>query len=410
MRQPASNTSNLTAQNRISKGMRSFQLYLGGNFIAACGEWLDMVALNWAVLAMTGSPVHLAIINACRLIPVFLLSIPAGILADRFDRRRLLLLLQASTTLLTLLIGLLFFLDSPFWLFAAAVCVRAVFQTMDPPIRNSMIPNLVPDDFIGRAIAMNTMALNLSRIIGPAIAGVLLATLETHEVIWLGAGGLVIELIALYLLRPVKEQGISSKGPLRDDVGEAFAFIKTKRTVQSLLLLAVVPMVFGFPYTSMLPVFVDQLMNLGPGGFGALLSVSAAGAVLGSVWLSLRKGQQHAGRWLITSVLGFGSSLLLFMFAGNFWLAAVMMFFVGLTGQTYRTMSRITMQMQVPDHLRGRIMSIALMDRGFMPLGAILIGTVATSFGALWAGVMMGAGCIVVTLAVLLTRRQIWHI
>ncbi|ASS77097.1 MFS transporter [Tumebacillus algifaecis] len=390
--------------------MRPFRLYLGGNFLAACGEWLDMVALNWAVLALTGSPVHLGIINACRLIPVFLLSVPAGILADRFDRRKLLIGIQTATILLTLLIGWLFYINSPFWLFAVAVCLRAIFQTMDPPIRNSMIPNLVPEHFLGRAIAMNTAALNLSRIIGPAIAGVLLATLDTQEVIWLGAGGLLIEWIALYVLRPVQKQVRSKNGMLKDDLQEAYSFIKNQRTVQSLLLLAVVPMVFGFPYTSMLPVFVDQLMNLGPGGFGALLSVSAVGAVLGSLWLSLRNEQARAGRLLILSVLGFGLSLLLFVLSTNFWLAAAMMFLVGLTGQTYRTMSRITMQKQVPDHLRGRIMSIALMDRGFIPLGAIVIGAVAGTAGALWAGVMMGAGCLLVTLAVLFTRRQIWQI
>ncbi|MFD2169870.1 MFS transporter [Tumebacillus lipolyticus] len=399
-----------TKRTRSANGGRSFRLYLSGNFLSACGEWLDMVALNWAVLLMTDSPVHLGIINACRLIPVFLLSVPAGILADRYDRRRLLIFLQTISLLLTLLIGWLFLLDSPFWLFAGAVLLRAIFQTMDPPIRNSLIPNLVSKPFLARAIALNTMALNLSRIIGPAIAGGLLAVLFTEQVIWLGAAGLLIEIIALCAVRPVQEQGKSEKGELKQDVREAFAFIREQKSVQSLLLLAIVPMVFGFPYTSMLPVFVDQLMNAGPGGFGALLSISAAGAVVGSIWLSLRKERANAGRLLILSIIGFGLSLLLFVLVSNFWVAMSMMFLIGLTSQTYRTMSRITMQMQVPDHLRGRIMSIALMDRGFIPLGSIMIGAVAGAAGALWAGVLMGAGCILITLVVLSTRRQIWQL
>ncbi len=399
-----------TERTRSANGGRSFRLYLSGNFLSACGEWLDMVALNWAVLLMTDSPVHLGIINACRLIPVFLLSVPAGILADRYDRRRLLIFLQTVSLLLTLLIGWLFLLDSPFWLFAGAVLLRAIFQTMDPPIRNSLIPNLVSKPFLARAIALNTMALNLSRIIGPAIAGGLLAVLYTEQVIWLGAAGLLIEIIALCAVRPVQEQGKSEKGELKQDVREAVAFIRGQKSVQSLLLLAIVPMVFGFPYTSMLPVFVDQLMNAGPGGFGALLSISAGGAVVGSIWLSLRKERANAGRLLILSIIGFGLSLLLFVLVSNFWVAMSMMFMIGLTSQTYRTMSRITMQMQVPDHLRGRIMSIALMDRGFIPLGSIMIGAVAGAAGALWAGVLMGAGCILITLVVLSTRRQIWQL
>jgi MFS family permease len=219
----------------------------------------------------------------------------------------------------------------------------------------------------------------------------------------------VAVLLSLLVVRPESNRDAVSSN-MKADLQEAAVYVKNSPTVQSLLILAVVPMVFAFPYTAMMPLFAEDLLQLGPEGLGILLSVAAAGALVGSAWLSLGSGTQEAGKWLVCSTIGFGLFLLLFMFAQTLLTAAVMLFLVGLASSTYRTMSRVTLQTRVPDRLRGRIMSIALMDRGLMPLGAILIGAIAEWAGALWAGVVMGGGCIAVTLAVLAARRQIWSL
>lgn len=197
---------------------------------------------------------------------------------------------------------------------------------------------------------------------------------------------------------------------MKADIQEAAAYVKNSPSVQSLLILAVSPMVFAFPYTAMMPMFANDLLQLGPKGLGILLSVAAVGALTGSAWLSLGSETERAGKWLVCSIIGLGLFLLLFVISETLVTAAVMMFLVGLASSTYRTMSRVTLQRRVPDRLRGRILSIALMDRGLMPLGAILIGAVAEWAGALWTGVFMGGGCIAVTLAVLAARRQIWSL
>lgn len=214
-------------------------------------------------------------------------------------------------------------------------------------------------------------------------------------------------LLSLLVVRPESSRDAVS-GDVKGDIREAAVYVKNSPAVRSLLILAVVPMVFAFPYTAMMPMFAIDLLHLGPEGVGILLSVAAAGALVGSAWLSLGGGMEGAGRWLVCSVIGFGLFLLLFMTTETLVTAAVAIFLVGLASSTYRTTSRITLQTRVPDRLRGRIMSIALMDRGFMPLGAILIGAVAEWAGVLWAGVFMGGGCVAVTLAVLAARRGIW--
>lgn len=373
------------------------------------GEWMTWVALNWAVLETTGSALYLGLINACRMVPAFLLSVPAGVLANRRDRRKSLILLQAGIVPSTLCVGYLLAADSPFWLLAFVVTLRSVLMAVVVPVRNSLIPNLVPESQVASAVAVDTAVRNLSRILGPAIAGALLAVTEVANVFWISAFSIVAVLLSLIVVRP-ESRGDAVSGNMKEGIREAIVYVKDSPSVRSLLILAVVPMVFAFPYTAMMPLFAKDLLRLGPEGVGILLSVAAAGALAGSAWLSLGGAAEGAGRWLVCSIIGFGLFLLLFMATETLLTAAVAIFLVGLASSTYRTMSRITLQTRVPDRLRGRILSIALMDRGLMPLGAILIGAVAEWGGALWAGVFMGGGCVAVTLAVLAARREIWSL
>ncbi len=370
---------------------------------------MTLVALNWAVLESTGSALYLGLINACRLIPAFVLSVPAGVLADRIDRRKLLMLLQAGTMLLTFCVGYLLAAASPFWLLAVAVTLRSILMAMVAPVRNSLIPDLVPEGQVASAVAVDSAVRNLSRILGPAIAGALLAVTEAADVFWIGGCSIVAVLLSLLVVRPRSSRDAASSN-MRADIREAAVYVRNDRVVRSLLVLAVAPMVFAFPYTAMMPLFAEDLLRLGPEGLGILLSAAAAGALVGSAWLSLGRETGGAGRWLVCSTLSLGLFFLLFISTQTLTAASITVFLVGLASSTYRTTSRVALQTRVPDRLRGRIMSIALMDRGLMPLGAILIGAVAQWAGALWAGVVMGGGCVVVTLAVLAARREIWHL
>jgi predicted MFS family arabinose efflux permease len=378
-----------------------------GNWISWVGDWMDLVALNWAVLVLSGSALQLGLINACRLVPVFALSLPAGVLADRFDRRRLLLWLQSGTMALTFVIGALVALRGSFFLFALVVAARASLSAMVLPIRSALLPALVPPGALASAVASQTAVMSLSRIIGPALGGALLLLVPIEGVFWVNGTSF---LAVLWTLAAVKAGGAAPVGHdrPRSGLGEAVAYLRQDGAVRSLLILAVVPMIFGFPYTSLMPLFARDLLHLGPAGLGALLAVAAAGALAGSVWLSLPGCRGRAGRTMVIATLGFGLSLLAFTAARTLPLALGAIFLTGLAGQVYRTTNRATLQDKVPDRLRGRILSIALMDRGFIPVGAVLVGAVADVAGACWAGALMGGGCLVVTLAVIFARRQIW--
>jgi len=388
---------------------REFRLFMLGNLVCWIGDWMDLAALNWAVLALTGSAVHLGLINACRLVPVFAMSLPAGILADRMDRRRALIWLQCGTMVLTFLLGALVMMRCQFWIFGLVVAVRASLAAMVLPIRNALLPALVSREAMAGAVASHTAGMNLARIIGPAIGGALLLAVPIEMLFWINGVSFIAVLWTLIVIKggelPRPSSGRASSG-----IHEALDHVRNDGVIKSLLILAIVPMVFGFPYTALMPLFARDLLHLGPAGFGVLLSISAAGALAGSTWLSIPHFRLRAGRHLIGSSIGFGLSLLLFVASPTFMAAAGSIFLVGLCSQVYRTTSRITLQDNVPDHLRGRILSIALMDRGFIPLGAILIGCVAEFAGAANAGVLMGASCVLATLAVIAIRRSIWEL
>lgn len=406
-----SNVDIQSQTSRFAMNSRVFQIFMSGSLVTRVGDWMDLVALNWAVLQLTNSPLMLGVVNACRLLPTFLLSVPAGLLADRYDRRKLLIFIQIGMMFLTFCLGYLVDIGPTlFWAFILIVTLRSMLAAMDSPIRNALVPNLVSPNAMSSAIAINTLVINLSRIIGPALAGMLLAVTDIANIFYINAWGTLGVLISLVVIRSHAVPKLTKKNREKTTFREAADYVKSQPSVQSLLMLAIVPMIFGFPYTTMMPLFARDLFNLGPQGFGLLLSISSIGALVGGTWLSLGKEIKGAGKWLICSIMGFGVSLLFFIAAQSFLQAGIAMFLVGLTSQTYRTMSRITLQMHVPDQLRGRVLSIALMDRGFIPLGAILLAAIATWAGTSWAGIVMGGGCIAITLIILTIRRQIWNL
>lgn len=388
---------------------RDFRVYTLGSLITRVGDWMDLVALNWAVLQLTGSAFYLGLISACRLLPVFTMSVPAGALADRFNKKKLLLGFEAGYMVFTITLALLLMTNGPFWLFAVIVTLRSVLSTMGLTVRNAFIPSLIPPVALSSAIALNATIANLSSIIGPALVGFLLTFMEPASVFWFSSITSLAVISSLFWVRPIA-QGFDSKRPKKVGLKEALGFIRTNSVVKSLLVLAVVPMLFGFPYTSMMPVFSTELLKVGPDGLGLLLGASGAGALTASASLSCLKVRKHQGKILVTSSMGFGMALTLLAFMKQIEGALIVMYGVGLLGQTYRTMSRITLQHAVPDYLIGRVLGIALMDRGFIALGAMGIGWLASYAGSFVALLSMGIGSASIIFILVLSNRRILRI
>jgi MFS family permease len=379
---------------------KPYRTYSYGNIVSWTGDWLDIMTLNWAVLVMTDSPLYLALINGCRLVPIFLLGYPAGVLADRHDRRRLVFWLQFATMLLTAAVAGSVFYKSPFWIFALVVTLRSALSGMVLPIRTSLAANLVEPEAIPSAMAIQTAIMNTSRILGPALAGFLLARYSIATVFLVNAFSF---LFVLYTLRQLGDKKLSYRPKKATGDAAVWPFIKKNPVIQGLLALSIVPMIFSFPYTTLMPLFVKNLLNLGPQELGTLLAVAGSGAFLGSLYLTIIKNEfLRPGLVLVLMVLTFGVGLVGFALSQSFFWSCISLFVVGLSSQIYRTTNRTLFQILVPDQLRGRILSIAMMDRGFIAVGTLILSLIAEHYSVWAASLTMGGGTIIVTLICLL--------
>lgn len=389
---------------------KSFNQFLFGSFIVRTSDWMDLTLLNWLVYQWTDSPMALGVLNVCRLSPILFFSLYAGLLADRYDRKKVLMVCYGGVFLTTLLLGFLVQLElQVVWLYLV-VFGRSIFMTIEVPVRNSYLTGIVEDNKLASAISLQTMVLNLARMIGPALAGWLLLKVSAPNLIYLLGFGAIITML---IVQRIPSNPVNNKTPdktnKKGDLKEAFSYIKNHPLIVSILLIAIAPMIFGFPYTTMLPLFVEDLMDMGPNRFGLLLSISSVGAIVATLLLTIRKPKRK-GKVLIYSPLGFGLCLGFFiLFHHMYLLSLLLMFMVGLTSQMYRTTSRIAIQIEVPDELRGRVLSIALMDRAYIPLGALLIGFIAGQLGVMTAGLFMGFGCLLITLLIVWRRPNLWN-
>ncbi|WP_238323365.1 MFS transporter [Planococcus antarcticus] len=371
---------------------------------------MDMTILNWVIYEWTNSPLMLAILNASRLLPVFLFSLPAGILADRFDKRKILIINYFTLFLATLWIAFLLQRGSTIFWLLAVVALRSCLMTIEVSVRNSFLSDLVPKSMLASAVSIQTTIINLARMIGPAIAGMLLVHFSPGILMYGVSGGTFFVMLSLLSIGPSEQKTSEvkkrkSKRPLK----ETWRYIQQQPKVLSILLIAIAPMVFGFPYTTMLPLFSKELLQMGPDGFGLLLSVSSFGAIVATLLLAVRQPKRPE-RLLVISAFSFGMGLFFFILVNeSYILVLALMFLIGLASQYYRTLSRVILQLNVDERYSGRILSIALMDRGYIPLGALLVGWIGSVWGVVSAGLFMGIGCCLSTVFIALLRKDLWR-
>lgn len=369
---------------------------------------MDLTILNWIVYNWTQSAVALGILNGCRLLPVFFFSLFAGSIADRFNRKKSLQLIHTGLFLTTLFIALVIYEGNSTITLMTIVTLKSILMSFEVPIRNAYLSDIVSIEMLGSAVTLQTTIINVARMIGPAAAGLLLTYYPAGNILMLISIGPLIGLLTLWGMSDARKTDKERKLSQKKTVKETLGYMNSEPVLVSIVLLSIAPMVFGFPYTTMLPVLAGELMEIGPDGFGLLLSVSSVGAIVSTAVLTWKQPRE-GGKWLILSSLGFGTSLVLFTVFSNYYLLAYLfMFLVGFVSQFYRTLNRIMVQMKVAEEYRGRVLSIVLMDRGYIPLGAIMVGFVANSFGAHSAGIFMGAGTIVLTILILRSNRRLW--
>ena len=375
----------------------NYQLFFGGQLISLIGTWMQMVAQSWLVYRLTGSAVMLGFVGFSSQIPVFLLAPVGGSAADRYNRRRILITTQTTAMLLAFLLAALTLTGLVHvWHVFALASLLGIVNAFDIPTRQAFVVDMVGKDDLINAIALNSSMINGARIVGPAVAGTLVATIGegwcffANGVSYLAViAGLLLMSIAIHVRVPLPGSALAS-------IIEGFRYIKRTRPIRALLLLLGLVSLTGMPYAVLMPIFADQILHRGARGLGLLMGATGFGALAGALTLAVKKGIRGLGRWVALAALGFGVSLVLFSLSRSFWLSAVLLLPVGFCMIIEMASSNTLIQSLVSDELRGRVMAVySMMFMGMAPFGSLLAGALASHLGAPATVALGGVACIV---------------
>lgn len=375
---------------------RNFQLFFSGQFISLIGTWMDNIAEAWLVYRLTGSSLQLGAIGFCSQIPVFLLAPLGGIVADRHNRQRVVIATQACSMVLALTLATLTLTHRvQLWQIFVIAALLGVVNAFDIPARQAFLVDMVGKEDLMNAIALNSSMFNGARIVGPAVAGLLVASIGEGWCFFANGVSYIAVITGLLLMRVHAPSKLAGEGSPLEHILEGFRFVKRTAPIRFLLILLGVASLVAMPYTVLMPIFADRILHGGARGLGILMGATGVGALLGALMLASKSGVSGLGRWVAVSAGGFGCFLILFAFSRFFWLSATILVPVGFCMMLQMASSNTLIQAMVPDQLRGRVMSVySMMFMGMAPFGALMGGAIAEHIGAPLAVAIGGAGSI----------------
>ena len=384
----SSNGSGETRESRWSVGMRAlkhrnFQLFFSGQLISLTGTWMQTVAQSWLVYRLTGSSLLLGSVGFASQIPVFLMAPIGGVAADRFNRHRIVIATQIASMILAFVLALLTLTHTvKVWHIFVLAALLGVVNAFDIPGRQSFLVDMVGREDLMNAIALNSSMFNGARVVGPAIAGILVAKIGEGWCFFVNAVSYIAVIVGLLLMKVDRAVRSKSDSPL-EDIIEGFRWVNHTGPIRALLLLLGIVSLVGMPYTVLMPVFADRILHGGAQGLGILMGFTGIGALFGALTLALRTGIKGLSKLISICCAGFGISLIAFAFSKLFWLSAFLLIPVGFFIMLQMACSNTLIQAMVPDALRGRVMAVySMMFMGMAPFGALLGGALADRLGA----------------------------
>jgi MFS family permease len=373
----------------------NFRLFILGQAVSLVGTWMQLVAQSWLVYRLTGSSIALGTIGFASQFPVFLFASVGGVAADRYSRRHLLLLTQSTMMALAFVLAWLTFSGRvQMWhLYTLAVCL-GVANAFDIPVRQVFVVELVPRADLVNAIAINSSMVNGARVVGPALAGVLVASVGDAWCFLLNGLSYIAVIAGLLNVRLPAFAAPENRSPAWRSISEGFTFAARTPPVRALLVLLGLVSLTGMPYTVLMPVFADAVLRGGPSAYGVLMAASGIGALGGALTMTARKGVFGLGRWVAVSAGAFGASLVLFAASRSMVLSVILLVPVGASMLIEMAASNSLIQAMVPNQLRGRVMAVySMMFMGMAPFGALLAGVLADGIGAPGAVAAGGVVC-----------------
>jgi MFS family permease len=368
--------------------IRNYRVYFSGLMVSVSGTWMQTTAQAWLVLQLTHSPLALATVASLQFLPIMLFSLVGGALADRFPRRKVLFFTQAMAASQAILLGTLVLTNTvTIWHIYGLAITLGLINALDMPLRQSFVSELVPLDVLPSAVALNSMAQNLGRILGPALGGVVLAAFGVSTAFYLNAltfSGTLIALLLIDRSQMFMPKAKAKAGVFRD-IGQGISYVRKQPSVLFLLIATAFTGMFGQNFTTVIPLVSEYLVKADAAQFGLLNSCLGSGSLLSAIVLTSR-GAPSVMRILIAGS-AFGLALVAVSFSTNLWLSCVLFAIVGCAYVTYTASVQTSMQMQAPPEMRGRFASmISLLSGGSSPIGQLLTGAIAGGV-AVWVAI-----------------------
>lgn len=352
-----------------------------GTVLTMTGYFMQQVAQNWLIYDLTGSPTWLGIVSFTGGIPMLVFALPAGVLVDRLDRRLVLIVAQGLTALVAIILAALIAagLVQP-WHVAATAFVGGCFFVLIIPARQALLPATVVRRDFGAAIALMSTGTNSGRVIGPSLAGLIVAAFGAAAAFGAQAAGSLLALLSACMLAPRPAGRRRGRSGVQDLL-EGLRYVWDDPTVLALMSLQAIPAFLIMPYVQLLPIFARDILHAGPQGLGTLMTAMGIGSVLGSVGIVMFPARRQ-GLVLFASLAAFALLLVAFAASTSLPLSIGIMGLIGVAQSIYLATNNTLVQLATPDALQGRVMSLYMMTWGLLPLGSLPQGVLADWFGA----------------------------
>lgn len=375
---------------------RNFRIFLAGQVVSLCGTWMQAVAQGWLILQLTDSPFAVGVVTALGGLPVLLFTLYGGVVADRVDKRKWIALLQGVMLLEALALGVLTQAGrvTPALVGALAV-VAGLAAAFEIPARQAFVVDMVGREDLMNAIALNSSVFNVTRVVGPSLAGLLITGFGTAACFYANAVSFLAAILGFLVMRFPSSPPHAAHAEGDRSLAGAVRYLREKPRPRTLILLTAALSVFGFSFVSLLPVYARDVLGRGAAGYGGLVSATGIGASVAAIALAVRGARvgRRRDRTVAVAAAAFGACLVAAGAVRSYWAAAAVLALGGGAMIVNNVLTNTLLQTEVPNQLRGRLMGFySLIVVGLAPLGAFQAGWVAEHLGARVA-LFIGGGC-----------------
>jgi len=387
---------------------RNFRYLWFGQVGAATAMHADLVARSWLVFELTGSSLAVAGVNVARAVPMLLIGLFGGVAADRWDRKRLLIIIQIWSLMLNAAMAIIVICGwVEMWHIYVLAFLLGSGMAMNQPVRTSIIPQLISKEQLLNAVALNSIAINATRLIGPALIGLVIAVWGVGPAyVWSTiAYGIVIWTTTRVAMPPIS--ALAKRGSLVGQMIEGFRYIAQNRLVLALVLLGLGPLAVGFSHQTLLPALVVDELGRDTAIMGFIMAVGGIGGITGGFYMASRVDLRHKGVIMLGSAAAYGVALLLFAGVSMLIMVFPLIIAIGISQTVFRSANTTTLLENTPDHLRGRIVSATLLDTALAPVAGIIAGAVADSAGVSAGYLVLGGMCLAIVGLALLAYPKI---